>query len=85
MELVGRERSRFGRGGERVCFGLAALELALGHPGKAVRQVGSLGEEPRLGRRLFCIVHTPVTSGEVGDGGWGYGGCVGDQGGCGFC
>lgn len=38
----------------------------MGHPGKAIRQVGSLGEEPRLGGRLFCVVHTLVTAGKVG-------------------
>lgn len=66
VEPGSRGRNRFGRGGERVCFGCAAFELAVGRPGKAVRQVGSLGEEPRLGGRLFCVVHTLVTAGKVG-------------------
>ena len=66
MEPGSWGRNRFGRGGERVCFGCAAFELAVGHPGKAIRQVGSLGEEPRLGGRLFCVVHTLVTAGKVG-------------------
>ena len=38
----------------------------MGHPGKTIRQVGSLGEAPRLGGRLICVVYTPVTAGEVG-------------------
>lgn len=66
MEPGSWGRNRFGRGGERACFGRTASELAGGHPGKAVGRVGSLGEEPRLGGRLVCVVHTLVTAGKAG-------------------
>ena len=66
MEQGSWGRNRFGRGGERACFGRAASELAGGHPRKAVGRVDSLGEEPRLGGRLVCVVHTLVTAGKAG-------------------
>lgn len=33
-------------------FWSAAFELEAGHPGNAIRQVGSLGEEPRAWREI---------------------------------
>lgn len=43
-------------------------ELAAGHPGKALRQAGSRGEEPRAWGRLFSVLYT---QGQLGRWEWG--------------